>query len=156
MLSANHYEAIGRFTQEFNKIDGLIDFYSRTMLDPSGTSGSVAKMIVDKQPHDFGRRLEFFKMLLEAIVRDHSSLTAQVTVRLPLLSKTKDLTNERNTVTHGTPRRDPQTKKVVIELKVPVDCDVLQALTPKAAHLYEALDNACFEVFKDLSDIRAK
>jgi hypothetical protein len=104
-----------------------------------------------------GQRLEFLRKLLDKIASDHNSISAEVQSAQSTLKKVKTLAEKRNTIAHGTPRRDPATKKLLIELNTgAVDCDLIDALTTEAQRLYKELDTACFLVFIEFYDIIMK
>jgi hypothetical protein len=152
MLTAKHYESIGRLAHASNAVEDLIQAHTQLMLGIR--EWSVIDLVVGYQ-WTIGSKVTFFRDMLTALKGDHPSLKTQIEQVLLLLGKAKTLFNERNTSVHGRVRTDPMTKKIWLDGRQnSLDCDTLEALTPKFDELYEKLEGASAEVYWKLLEIR--
>ena len=146
MLTQNQYEAIGRLALAFNEIDQMLDMYLPDIL---GNPEPTVAFFVAESQNFAARKIDFFKNLLKAILRDRPTAQAEILTVLALLDKAKAFSGQRNDYIHAFAFVDWKARKQNLRMKNRVvECneEEIMTLAFEMSELTVPLSHALYEL----------
>lgn len=107
MITDKEYEAIGRLALSFNEIESVLDNFSAALI---GAREWKVSELLGNYRGDFGRKVDRFKGIVEAIAAERSVGAPSAHSILDLLKKAKMLAEQRNKYIHAVVVVDPKSK----------------------------------------------
>lgn len=153
MLTAQQYEAIGRFALAFNEIEYFLEAYVEQFL---GTPDwAVASALAEEGV--FSNKLRRFRKVLSAIAKGHPALKSATEAADKLAKEAEKLAEKRNDYIHALVVEDFRTKQTSLRLKgtvTPFNGAEVAGLTAQAQGLAEKLNEASANVLFMLDEQR--
>ena len=153
MLTAQQYEAIGRFALAFNEIEYFLEAYVAQFLGtPNWAVGSVLA-----EEGFFANKLSRFTTVLSAIAKEYPALESAAKAALELAKEARELSKKRNKYIHALVVEDTRTKQTSLRVKgtvTPFNQAEVASLTAQAQGLAEKLNEASANVLIMLDEQR--
>lgn len=153
MLTAQQYEAIGRFALAFNEIEYFLEAYVEQFL---GTPDWAVACVLGEEGV-FSNKLCRFKRVLSAIAKEHPALKSATEAAEKLAKEAGELSKKRNKYIHALVVEDTRTKQTSLRVKgtvTPFNEAEVAGLTAQAQGLAEKLNEESANVLIMLDEQR--